>query len=175
MSWLSDLLKYGFTAEQRAASRASERYVQTLEAYERELASLTQAEAQAAAERVLAGSRFVRATPRHDVPARHTELAPTLREFFERFSRLEVAKGGAHADIAELRPLDWAPGYLSLGATGVEHTHLAIRPRDESIYILADDVPIHQRTESTFPTIYHWILWLERTEELLAKPDPPTA
>ena len=175
MGWLSDLLKYGFTAEQRAASRASERYVQTLEAYERELASLPQAEARAAAERVLASSRFVRAAPRHDAPPGHTELAPALREFFDRFHRLEVPEGELCADIAELPPLDWAPGYLCLGATGVEHTHLAIRPRDESIYILADDVPIPERVESTFATVYHWILWLERKEELLAEPDPPVA
>ena len=174
MGWLSDLWKYGFTPEQRAASRAAELYVQAIGVYERELAALTAAEAQAAAEQVLAAPRFIRATPWHDAPRPQTELAPTLREFFHRIRRVEGSNGDRYADIAELEPLEWAPGYLRLG-TDVEHTHVAIRPGDESIYVLADDVPSDERVESVFATVYHWILWLERKEELLAEPDPPEA
>jgi hypothetical protein len=174
MDWLSDLWKYGFTAEQRAASRAAEHYVQALEAYERELALLTPAEARAAAERVLAAPRFVRVTPWQDAPPPLTELAPALREFFQRIRLVEAPESERYADIADLAPLEWAPGYLRLG-TDLEHTHVAIRPDDESIYVLADDVPGDERVESTFATVYHWILWLERKEELLAEPGPPAA
>ena len=174
MGWLSDLWKYGFTVEQRAASRAAQRYVRAIGAYERELALLTPAEARAAAERVLAAPRFVRATPWHDSPPPRTELAPVLREFFHRIRRVEVPEGERSVDIAELAPLEWAPGYLCLGTTGVEHTHLAIRPGDESIYVLADDVGSDECVESAFATVYHWILWLERNEELL-EPGPPAA
>ena len=175
MDWLSDLLKYGVTAEQRAAGRHAERVSQALEAYERELAALTPDEARAAAERVLATSRFVRTTPWRDAPPPHTELAPVLREFFQRIRLVEVPEAGPCADAAELPPLESAPGYLCLGNTGVEHTDLAIRPGDESIYILADDVPIAERVESVFATVYHWILWLERSEELRGEPGPPAA
>jgi hypothetical protein len=174
MDWLSDLWKYGFTARQRAASRDAERYSQALRAYEGELAALTPDEARAAAERLLAAPRFIRTTPWHDAPPPHTELAPVLREFFQHIRLVEVAEADRCADAAELPSLDWAPGYLWLGTAG-EHTHVAIRPGDESIYILADDVPADERVESVFATVYHWILWLERSEELLGDPDPPTA
>ena len=173
MGWLSELWKYGFTDEQRAASRAAERYVQALNAFEQEFATLTPSEARTAAERVLAAPRFVRVTPWQDAPPPNAELAPTLREFFQRIRLVEIPESERCADVSHLVPLEWAPEYLSLGSTGVEHTHLAIRPNDESIYILADDVPIDKRVESVFATVYHWLLWLERKEELLTEPDPP--
>jgi hypothetical protein len=174
MDWLSDLWKYGFTAKQRAASRDAERYSRALTAYEGELAALTPAEARAAAERVLAAPRFIRTTPWHDAPPPHTELAPVLREFFQRIRLVEGPEAERCADAAALPLLEWAPGYLSLGTAG-EHTHVAIRPGDESIYLLADDVPHDERVELVFATVYHWILWLERTEELLREPGPPAA
>jgi hypothetical protein len=173
MGWLSDLWKYGITPEQRVRSHAAEHHVQAIGAYERELATLSAAEARTAAERVLVAPRFVRATPWDDSPP-HPELAPALREFFRRFRTVEVAEGEQCADIAELAPLEWAPGYLRLGTDG-EHTHLAVRPGDECIYVLADDVGHEERVDATFATVYHWILWLERNEELLAAPDPPAA
>jgi hypothetical protein len=171
MDWLSDLWKYGFTAKQRAASRDAERYSQALRAYEGELAALTPAEARAAAERVLAAPRFIRTTPWHDAPPPNTELAPVLREFLQRIRLVEVPDAERCANAADLSPLEWAPGYLCLGTAG-EHSHVAIRPGDESIYILADDVPHNERVESVFATVYHWILWLERNEELLGEPGP---
>ena len=54
MGWLSDLWKYGFTAEQRARSRGAKRYVQAITAYEQELAGLPAPDARAQAERVVA-------------------------------------------------------------------------------------------------------------------------
>ena len=50
-----------------------------------------------------------------------------------------------------------------------------MRARDESIYVLTDDVPEEDRVESVFGTIYHWVLWLERKESLLAELNEATA
>jgi len=174
MGWLSDLWKYGFTADQRARSRAAERYVQALDAYERELDGLSAEHARAAAERVLAAPRFIRVV-RWAVPqAPRAELAPTIREFFRGVQRIEVPDGESYVDITELAPVEWAPGYLFLGRDG-EHTHIAVRSGDEGVYVMADDVPPEQARDTVLPTVYHYVLWLERSEELLAEPDPTRA
>ena len=174
MGWLSDLWKYGFTRTQRARSRGAERYAQALAAYEQELADLPAADARVAAEQVLASPRFISVFPWTVAAAPGPELAPTLTEFFRRIQRVEVPGGERRADAAELEPLDWAAGYLRLGADG-EHAHIAVRAGDEAIYVLADDAPSDDRVESVFATVYHWVLWLERSEELLAESDPPAA
>lgn len=174
MGWLSDVWKYGFTPTQRARSRDAERFAQALAACEQELAALSALDASASAERVLASPRFIRAVSWSTPPAPRQELAPALRSFFSRVRRVELPGGEPHADAATIEPLGWAPGYLKLGTVD-EHTHLAIRPGDESIYILADDVPGADRVESVFATVYHWVLWLERRGELLAKSGPPAA
>ena len=167
MGWLSDLWRYGFSTAQRRRGRAVERYLDALAAYERELAALPDTEARAEAERVLATPRFLRVTRWQSPPLPRVELAPSLSEFFRVMQRVEVPDREECADIAELGPLEWAPGYLYLGTDG-EHTHLAVRPGDESIYVLTDDVPEEDRVESVFSSIYHWVLWLERKESMLA-------
>ena len=169
MGWLSDLWRYGFSSTAvRTRGRAVDRYLRALEAYERELAALPAADARAAAEQVLAAPRFLRVTRRQDPPALPPELAPTLREFFHVIQRVDVPGREEAADISDVRPVEWAPGYLYVGTDG-EHTHLAVRAGDESVYVLTDDVPDDDRVESVFHTIYHWVLWLERKESLLAE------
>src|SRR5574338_951299 len=137
MGWFSDLRKYGLTAAQRARSRAAERYAHALAAYEQELAALSAPDARMAAERVLDGPRFIRAIRWSAPPTLPAELAPGLHSVFSRVRRVEVPRGEQNADAAEIEPLDWAPGYLRLG-TDSEHSHLAVRPGDESIYVLGD-------------------------------------
>ena len=174
MGWLSDLWKYGVTSEQRARSRGAERYAHAIAAYEEELAALSAPEARARAERVIAAPRFIRVVPWTVPRPTHPELAPVLDAFFRSVQRVEVPRGGAYADVTELAPLGWAPGFLYLGPDD-EHTHLAVRPRDEAVYILGDDVPDAERVFTVFATVYHWVLYLERREELLSAPDPPAA
>jgi hypothetical protein len=175
MRWLSDLWKYGFTPQQRARTRGAERYAQAIRAYEKELVALSAAEARTGAERILAAPRFIRVVPPSRTPhPTHPELAPALRAFFHTIQRIEVANGEAYADVAELTPLEWAPGFLRIGPDG-EHTHLAVRPHDEAIYVLGDDVPEAERIFTVLATVYHWVLYMERREELLAEPDPPAA
>ena len=145
-----------------------------LEAYERELATLPAPEARAAAERVLAAPRFLRVTRWQGPPLPHPALAPMLAAFFQVIQRVDVPDREECADAAEIRPLEWAPGYLYLGSDG-EHTHLAVREGDESIYVLTDDVPDDDQVETVFSTVYHWVLWLERKESLLAEFNQATA
>jgi hypothetical protein len=63
MRWFSDLWRYGFTAEQRHATRAAERYAEAIRAYERELAQIPLTEARARAEDMPAAATQVRVTP----------------------------------------------------------------------------------------------------------------
>ena len=174
MGWLSDRWKYGFTAAQRARSHAAERYVEAITAYEKELGKLSAAEARLQAERVLMAPRLLRVVPWESPPPSRPQLAGSLDEFFRGIRCVEALRGMPRADAADLAPLGWAPGYLGLGPSE-EHTHLAVRAGDESIYVIADDVPPEQRIDRVFATVYHWILWLERDQELLAEPDPPGA
>ena len=172
MRWLSDLWKYGFTPTQRARSRDAERFAHALAACEQDLAALSGADARAAAEKVLADPRFIRVVRWSAPPTLRGDLALALRTFLGSVQRVE---GGDEevVDGREIERLEWAPGYLRLG-TEDEHTHLAIRPGDEAIYVLADDVPVADRIESVFATVYHWVLWVERKGELLSGSESPT-
>jgi hypothetical protein len=173
MGWLFDLWKYGFTDEQRTRSRAAERYAQALDEYERELDGLSAQKARAAAERVLAAPRFIRVVRWPMPQAPRGRLAPLLREFFGGVQRIEAPHGESYVDITELAPLAWASGYLCLGRVD-EHTHIAVRPGDEGVYVMADDVPAEEALDTVLPTVYHYVLWLEHSEGLLAEPDPPS-
>ena len=174
MGWLSDLWRYGFTAAQRARSRGAKRYAEAITAYEQELAGLPAPDARAQAERVIASPRFIRIVPWPAPRPARAELAPDVGAFFGVVQRVEVPDGETCADVADLAPLEWAPGFLRLGPDG-EHTHLALRPGDEAIYVLGDDVPAEERVFTVLATIYHWLLYLERRAELLAEPNPPAA
>lgn len=176
MGWLANLWRYGVTPAQRSSSRAAERYAAAISAYERELETLPAAAAREQAERVLTASPFVRGVAWRDGPALLVgDLAPAQREFFRRLRRVEAVRNGApYVDAEELAPFAGYPGYLCLGQDD-EHAYLAVRPGDEALYVVADDEPPERAPSHRFPTLHHWVLWVHRSEELLAEPDAPAA
>jgi hypothetical protein len=176
MGWLADLWRYGVTPAQRAASRDAERYAAGISAYERELDTLSAAAARQRAELVLTASPFVRGVAWRDGPVPLVgDLASGQQEFFRRLRRVEAARHGEpYVDAEELAPYAGHPGYLRLGQDD-EHAYLAVRPGDEALYVIADDEPLERAPSHRFPTLHHWVLWLHRSEELLAEPGAPAA
>jgi len=177
MGWLADVWKHGLTPTQRALSRVVERYAAAVAAYERELATLPAAAAREHAGHVLAASPFVRGLAWAGAPAPLLAAGLTAGqlEFFRQFRRVEAAPTGEpYVDAQELAPYEWEPAYLRVGQDS-EHAHLAVRPGDEVLYVVADDEPPERAPSQSFPTLYHWVLWLHRRGELMGESGVPTA
>jgi hypothetical protein len=161
MSWFADLQATW------AESRRTKRYMRELDALDAEIASMSLAQARASAVRVLAAPRFVKATKWSSRPKLHADLGPVLREFFTDIQVVEIPESEQCADVALLEPFDFVDGFLNLGSDG-EHTHLAIKPGDDAIYIVADDTE-EDHVSDTYASVYHWIVYIERREGLLAE------
>jgi hypothetical protein len=175
MSWLSDLWRYGFTAEQRRRSRAAEHYVAAIAAYERGLAELPLAEARAEAERLLAEAKYFRVVPWEGAPeALPVDLAPSLRAVFARVRRVEAQRGEPYLDGADVGPYEWAPQYRQLGRDS-EHAYVVVRPNEEMVYIFDETERPDPATAQRFNSVYHWLLWFHRSEQLLTEFAAPAA
>jgi len=168
MGWLSDIFTLGLTPQQRAKSRATASYVAALEDYERRLALLPVNVAEREAVPVLERSRFLRT----EMPSGRVDAPPslheTLRASYVRFGRVESARGESYLDCGAARPLEWRPELIRLGQQ-YTHTHLVVSPGSERILVVADDEDVTASPESEYLSVWHWVLWLERNEQLLAE------
>jgi hypothetical protein len=138
-------------------------FLQKIEQLKGEIRELSLEEAKAAAEAALSNpARFDRVEAHTPSSANMSELAPELRSFFERYAR--VASQGAfiaELDSQQIRPSAILSGYIAIGIH-VEHTELAIKPGEEGIWVLADDVPSEEALEDFFPSVYHYLLFVDR-------------
>ena len=166
MSWLSDLWRHGFTAGQRRASRAAGRYAAAIGAYERELVHVPLDEARGRAEAVLAAALHVRVTPADPVAAAQLgELAPVQQSVFSRARRIQALNGEPYVDAAEVRPYEWDGGLVQLGVDS-EHAYIVTRPGAEPVYVVDETEALNLEQAQRFPSLHHWILWLNRSGEL---------
>ena len=175
MSWLADLWRYGFTAKQRHASRAAERYAEAIRAYERELAQVPLTEARARAEGVLAAATQVRVTPADQSAAMQLgHLAPGQQDVFGRARRVQALNGEPYVDAAEVKPYEWDNRLVQLGLDS-EHAYIVARPGEEAVFVVDETEELNLERAQRFPSLYHWILWLNRSSELLHELDEPAA
>lgn len=147
----------------------AERYCANIDQFERELATLPFEAARSRAEQLLARSTFLRTITWDSDPPVRTDLAPEVGSFVHRIRRIEAIENRdeRYIDSSDISPFTWLPEYLCFGMDD-EHIHVALRPNDETIYLLADDVSMKEALQSTLPTVYHWILYCDRSQELLS-------
>jgi hypothetical protein len=65
-------------------------------------------------------------------------------------------------------PFEWRPGRLRLGQQ-YEHTPLVVAPGSERILVVADDDEATAPPEREYPSVWHWVLWMERNERSLCE------
>lgn len=158
-----------FESIRRAMQKLTERWAtggefgQRMEQLRGEIRALPLEEARSAAEAALSDpTKFQRAEKHPPSSTDISELALELRSFFERYAR--VASRGAciaELDRQQIRASQILDGYITIGIH-VEHTELAVKPGDETIWVLADDVPSEEAVEDDFPSIYHYLLFVDR-------------
>jgi hypothetical protein len=88
-------------------------------------------------------------------------LPRTARTFFERYDRVASLFSGTELARDEIGPSTVAPGFTRVG-NETEHTEVAVKTGEDTVYILADDVPTEIVIESTYPTLYHYIIAIDR-------------
>jgi hypothetical protein len=165
LAWLRERWNYGLTADTRRRMHEFERrYGQQLD-YEAQLQALPIESARREAMRLLAATALLVATPVEGAPTKVSRLAPELRDFFSRYRRVQTTNGAIYADAGTIEPCGWRAGFLEIGACD-GHVHLMVRPGEEAVYEVADDVAAHEQVLATFPSIHHWVLALHFGEEL---------
>jgi len=175
MSWLSDLWQYGFTAEQRRLSRAAERYSQSIAAYEQELEHLPLEEAQQQAARLLGAPTSIRVhTWNGPITADLASLTPHQHSILAEFRSIEARNGEPYVDAAELAPYRWDGSLVKIGVDS-EHAYIVIRPGQETVYVVDETEDLDLVKAQQFRTLSHWVLWLNRSGELLSSRDEPAA
>ena len=65
----------------------------------------------------------------------------------------------------EIQPYKRDESLIWLGQDS-EHTHLVAKPNEDTLYIVADDVPKAKQIEDQFPSIYHYIVFMNRRSRL---------
>jgi hypothetical protein len=175
MSWWSDLWRYGFTAEQRRLSRATEHYSRSLAAYEQELQRLASEEARQQAALLLSAPSMIRVhrwTGR--ISADLASLTDHQQSIFGQVRRIEALNGEPYVDAAELGPYEGKPSLARIGLDS-EHAYIVIRQGEEPVYVVDETEDLDLDQAQQFPTLSHWVLWLNRSGELLASRDEPAA
>lgn len=173
MGWLSDLWRYGFTAEQRRLSRAAEYYSRSIAAYEEELQRLPVDQAQRQAAQLLAAPSTIR-LQRWPGPTTTdvARLTAHQQRVFGQSRRIEALQGEPYVDAAELAPYEWESSLLRIGRDS-EHAYIVVRSGEETVYVVDETEDLDLAKAQRFPTLAHWVLWLNRSGELLAGRDDP--
>ncbi len=148
-------------------------YEVALYALEREVATLSLADARTEAERLLNDSAYLRAEPAPVAqikPAdlsRLAALAPLQRELLTRYVWVGTADREEYAAAAEVGPYEYAAAYVRLGPGSSDgHVDLATRRGEETIFQLANDVPAAERVQLSVGSVHHWLVYLHRHAEL---------
>jgi hypothetical protein len=99
------------------------------------------------------------------------QLAPLLRELFERYEFFDLS--WVSFSRADIQPCEWAPGLLTIGRYDSGHEELAVRPGEETIYYVSLEQSTEENLlhlgEHSYPTIYHLLVfedrWLQKAGE----------
>jgi hypothetical protein len=104
-------------------------------------------------------SGFTRAAPADATPI--PGLSAELQEFFALHGDVTAEEGEVSISRLEIAPYEHDKSFLRLGQDG-EHTHLAAKPGESAVYVIADDVPRAKQVEESFPSIHHYLLFVDR-------------
>jgi hypothetical protein len=166
LDWLRKRWKYGLTEKSRRRMRAFERRYEQERVYETQLQHLPIESARREALRLLATTALLKVTPASEpLPPLVTTLGPELRDFFARYRRVEVTNGAVFVDVATVAPCAWWAGWIEIGSFD-GHVHLMVRPGDDKVFEVADDIDERERVIGSYPSIHHWILAVHFAEEL---------
>lgn len=101
---------------------------------------------------------FSRSAPTDKTPI--PSLSPGLQEFFASHGEITAEGGEVAIGRQDIQPYGHDKSFIRLGQDG-EHTHLAAKPGNDAVYVLADDVPKGKQVEDEFPSIYHYLLFVD--------------
>ncbi len=136
-----------------------------LENIDREIAGLSIEEAKKSAELFLANLKSC-IVKKSSTSYISSNLVPILRDFFSEVEEFQA--GDEWLLRTELGPYEHDPTFIRLGQDG-EHTHLCSKPGQDTVYIVADDVPKEQQIENSYPSVYHWLLSIQKRDQLFSE------
>ena len=166
LDWLRERWKYGLTEKSRRQMRAFELQFEKERAFDAQLQHLPIESARREALRLLAATALLEvAVASESPPPMVATLGPELRDFFARFRRVGTVNGAIFVDVASIEPCDWWPGWIEIGAFD-GHVHLMVRPGEDTVFEVADDVDEHERVLGSYPSIHHWVLAVHYAEDL---------
>jgi hypothetical protein len=88
----------------------------------------------------------------------------TLQKFFLERGIVEVAGTELSPNLEQS---EWLSPYILIGLLNDGHTYLTTLPHEDRIFEIGDDTTKENIEEDAYPTIYHWLLQVFKTEEWL--------
>lgn len=124
--------------------------------------SIPMPEAKARAEALFGQSKgFTLSAPSDKTPI--PSLSPSIQEFFASHGEVTAEGGEVVISRQDIQPYEHERSFIWLGRDG-EHTHLVTKPGEDAVYVLADDVPKARQVEDEFPSIYHYLLFVDERD-----------
>jgi hypothetical protein len=88
-------------------------------------------------------------------------LPPLLRHLFETYESIEGRSAETELRRKQIEWSQLAREYLKVGID-TAHTELAVKPPDETLFVFSDEFPAGDRLVETYPSIYHYLLFIDR-------------
>lgn len=83
-------------------------------------------------------------------------LSATTLEFFGRFASLKTRRAGFRLASADIRPSEYARGYVSIGHS--EDWDVVQRAGSDDVFVVEGTVKSEAEMDVRFPSIYHLVL-----------------
>jgi len=91
------------------------------------------------------------------------DMPQTVREFFDRYERMEELNGDGRLDRSDLGRSAIDGRFIKIG-TEIESSEIVVRPGAQTVYVI-DSAENVDSPEEHYPSVYHYILFKARLLE----------
>ncbi len=84
------------------------------------------------------------------------QLGPATRTFFSKYDTVRTRGGGFRLASADVRPSEYARGYLSIGHS--EDWEVVLKPGTDEVFVVEGSEAGQAEMEVRFPSVYHLVL-----------------
>lgn len=96
-------------------------------------------------------------------PPRLPELPSKLTELLRTYRTIGAVSSSAVLGHEHVGASGVLEGFLRCG-WDTAHTEIAFRPGEDTVYVLADDVPASDCKENELPSIFHYLIYKDRVQ-----------
>jgi hypothetical protein len=144
-----------------SGSKAQQKIQDKIDNFLADLKNLSVEEAKSKAEDILSNPiSAIEAIENSNRDVNLDQLAPLVGNFFRRYQKVLSEITGPQLGHEYIKAFELKQGFIKIGQDD-EHTAIVIEPNKEMIYEFDEDSLGEERRPTTFPTIYHYIIYVD--------------